>query len=509
MQVKKQDINVGKAVFEGEIKSGAEGSLIVPDVKPDILKVLQVDAETFLNEKTIDNGKLILKGKVLVNVLYVPESEGDRVQCIKGCFEFCETVKRAEFEQGMDIIASCDARKVGYKLINSRKIGIEAYVNISVCVTERKCISYICRVDEESCQVKTDHFCIKEVGENKEFTFKIDETVDMPCRNAAEILKSNVTITEKDYRIITGKIVLKGKVCASILYVTEAGNYEHLDFEMPFTEVFDFDGIEEECECEVTYQVLETEFALVDCVNENGKSVSADINVNVFVHTENCTSAEYIKDCYFTDAECSQKYTEIECEEVLEKPMFSTVLKQVMEKDKNLPEISVIYASVAKPYITSTDVHNNRIAVSGKVTVYVLYMSDDAQSPISSLTDEVSFSYMIDCTQASRETDVLLSIECEHISCILNGANSVEIRCGLGIKGKVVKRSKIDVISEISVSETDKKDNAMIVYFVKEDDTLWKIGKHYHVKCQDICDCNSIKDDDVICGQKLVIPISK
>ena len=161
MQIKKQEINVGKAVFDGEIKSGTEGSIIVPDVKHDILKVLQVDADTFLTEKHIDNGKLILKGQVCVNVLYVPETEGERVQCIKGNFEFCETIKRAEFEQGMEVVAFCDTNKVGYKLINSRKIGIESQIviNVSVNTTDRVC--FVSEM-EDPCEIKTDNFCIKE-----------------------------------------------------------------------------------------------------------------------------------------------------------------------------------------------------------------------------------------------------------------------------------------------------------------------------------------------------------
>ena len=267
MQIKKQEINVGKAVFEGEIKSGAEGSIIVPDVKPDILKVLQVDAETFLTEKTIDNGKLILKGQVCVNVLYVPETEVERVQCIKGCFEFCETVKRAEFEQGMEVVAFCDTSKVGYKLINSRKIGIESQVviNVSVNTTERVC--FVSEL-EDLCEIKTDNICIKESCENKEITFKIDETVDLPCADATEILKSNIIIFEKDYRSITGKVILKGKICTSLLYVTERCCYEHFDFEIPFTEVVDYEGIEEDCECDVTYEILDTELRLVDSIND-------------------------------------------------------------------------------------------------------------------------------------------------------------------------------------------------------------------------------------------------
>ncbi|MBQ7986146.1 MAG: DUF3794 domain-containing protein [Clostridia bacterium] len=510
MQIKKQEINVGKAIFEGEIKSGAEGSIIVPDVKPDILKVLQVDAETFLTEKTIDNGKLILKGQVCVNVLYVPETEGERVQCIKGCFEFCETIKRAEFEQGMEVTAFCDASKIGYKLINSRKIGIESQVIINVSVTARERASFVAGIESESCEIKVDNICIKEASDNKEITFKIDETVDLPCADAVEILKSNVTIFEKDYRSITGKIILKGKVCVSILYVTEQGCYEHFDFEVPFTEVVDYEDIEEECICDVIYEILETEFKLTDSVNENKKSVCVNIKVQANISTEKCANAECIKDCYFTDAECEFEYSDLECEEVMGRPMFSAVAKHIVEKSENLPEISKIYTSVAKPYITSTDIQNGKIAVSGRITTCILYISDDEKCPISGMTEEVPFSYMIDCPEASRDTDVLLSIECEHISCTLKSSSSVEIRCGVGIKGKVIKKCKVKVINNISAKEIEKQDRAMVIYFVKSEDALWSVGKDYHVKCKDICDCNKLGDgEELLAGQKIVIPVSK
>lgn len=509
MQIKKQEINVGKAVFEGEIKSGAEGSIIVPDVKPDILKVLQVDAETFLTEKTIDNGKLILKGQVCVNVLYVPETEGERVQCIKGCFEFCETVKRAEFEQGMEVIALCDTSKVGYKLINSRKIGIESQIIINVSVNTAEKMSFACGI-EDPCEIKSDNICIKEFSENKEITFKIDETVDLPCGDAVEILKSNITISEKDYRAITGKVILKGKVCTSLLYVTERCSYEHFDFEIPFTEVVDYEGIEEECECDVTYEILDTELRLVDSLNENGKSVSLSIRVQANIKWEKCAYTEYIKDCYFTDFECDFEYKEIDCEEIARKTMFSAIEKHIIEKSENTPDISKVYTTVAKPYITSTDIQNGKIAVSGRIVVYVLYISDDEKCPISGIGEEIPFSYLIECPEATRETDVLLNVECEHISCTINSSSCVEIRCGIAICGRVIRKKKVKVISEISARDIDEKDRAMVIYFVKEKDTLWSVGKNYHVKCKDICECNQLNEgEELKIGQKIVIPVSK
>lgn len=509
MQIKKQELNVGKAVFEGEIKSGAEGSIIVPDVKPDILKVLQVDAETFLTEKTVDNGKLILKGQVCVNVLYVPETEGERVQCIKGCFEFCETVKRAEFEQGMEIVAFCDTSKVGYKLINSRKIGIESQVIINVTVSTTERVSFVCGIEDE-CEIKTDNICIKEAGGNKEISFKIDETADLPCGDAEEILKSNVTIFEKDYRSINGKVILKGKLCASVLYVTESGCYEHFNFDMPFTEVVDYEGIEEDSECDISYEVLETDFRLVDSINDNGKSVTACIRVQAIVHSEKCYYAEYIKDCYLTDAECDFEYRDIECEEITKKPLLSQIEKHIFEKNDNLPDITKVYTTVAKPHITATEIQNGKIVVSGRIVIYVLYISDDEKCPISGITEELPFSYSIDYPEATRESEVLLSIECEHISCTINSSSSVEIRCGIGIKGKVIKRRRVKVISDIFTTETEFKDRAMVIYFVRSDDTLWSIGKNYHVRSKDICECNHLNEgEELKSGQKIVIPVSK
>lgn len=507
MQIKKENINVGKAVFSGDIKSSAEGSIIVPDVKPDILKVIQVDAESFLEEKTVENGKLILKGKVCLNILYIPENENQHVQCLKGNLEFCETVKKAELEQGMDITATCDIGKVGYKLINSRKIGFESQVIINVSVTSEERISFVYDIESDKAEVITDNLCIKESLRQKEFTFSIEDSLDLTNNSIIEILKGNVVISEKDCRSITGKLVVKGKASATVLYVTETGNYEHIDFEMPFTEVLDWENVYETCECELNYEITEAEFTL-ESLDENKKCLKSNVNIRVTAYIENFINAKYIKDCYFTNSLCTIDFTNVIYEEVCAKPMFSTMVKHIIEKNENLPDISGIYTSVAKPYITSTDIQNGRIAVSGKISVCILYMSDDSQIPLSGLSEELPFSHVIDCDEASSDIDVLLKIECEHISCTMNSVNTIEVRCGICIKGKVVKKQDFKVIKDVTIQEDNIKDKSMIVYFTKKDDTIWNIGKKYRVRCQDIRDCNNLEGEELDMGKKIIIPVS-
>lgn len=511
MLVNKQNVNIGKAVYEGDIKTGAEGSIIVPDVKPDILKVLQVDAETFLTEKQVDNGKIVLKGKVAVNVLYVPESDENCIGCIKGCFEFCETLKRTEFTDDMKLIAYCDAEKIAYRLINSRKIGIEAQILISVQVLSGNECSFVTDVEDECAEIRKENIYLPADCVYKEFSFKIEESLDFPqgkCQ-ADEILKTNLMIMEKEYKALEEKMVVKGRVCASVLYKDENGRCEHLDFEIPFTEVFDVEGMGEFSECDVGYQILGTDFSLSAALSGDGKCILMSADALVCVRCENRQEISAVSDCYLTNSECRNIFEEIETEEVVDRPMFSAVMKELMQRDENSPEIASVYTAVAKPCITSSQPQNGRIAVSGKTLVYILYTTDNPQMPVHSLSEEIPFSYMIDCENVSRDCDVLLKVECEHISYTISSSNAVEIRCGLGISGKIVKKSKVCVIKDIEFSELPERESGMIIYFVKDGDNLWDIAKYYHVKCESILACNGLLEDAVLQkGEKLIIPVA-
>jgi hypothetical protein len=48
-----------------------EADIIVPDIKPDIAKVLQVDANAVVTSKECQTDKFVAEGKVSINILYI------------------------------------------------------------------------------------------------------------------------------------------------------------------------------------------------------------------------------------------------------------------------------------------------------------------------------------------------------------------------------------------------------------------------------------------------------
>ena len=506
MQVRKQNINIGKSVFEGDLKTSAEGSIIVPDINPDILKVLQVDAEAFLCEKIIENGKLTLKGRVNINVLYLPESDEQCVHCIKSCFDFCETVKRAEFEDGMNVTACCDAEKVSYKIINSRKISVEAQLLIGVQVSADMDCCFVSDVEEDTVQSQYKTVTVSEKGICREFSFSADETIDIPSDNGmpSEILKHTVSIYNKEYRCLQGKLVVKGSLNACILYLTDNQKCRNIEAEIPFTEVFDIEELGEETLCDITYSVGDCSFILKGSMAE----MSAQITLNV--KTEHQDEFSILSDCYFTDTNEIISYETFENEEIVARPIFSAVMKEILQKDSSLPEISGVYTVSAKPFINATQIQNGRLAVSGRTTVYILYTADNPQMPVCSISEDIPFSYIIDCDCREKDAQAMLSCECEHVSYTINSANSIEIRCGISIKGKIVKKQQVRVISDVASSPIENQKSGIIVYFTKKDDMLWDISKRYHVKAESIISANGLEEDAVFSGgEKLIIPVCR
>lgn len=510
MEIEKKSINIVKTVYEGDVKSSAEGSIIVPDAKPDVLKVCEVTAEAYLLEKQIEDGKITLKGKVRINILYIPEGEGKSLESINGTLEFCETIKRSEFKEDMTLCAFCDVEKVMYKLLNSRKIGIETKILISVSVFANESKEMVSGILSDSAQIKNKELSMTGAQQYEEFGFSVDEEIDFPKgEKAAKLLKADMCMVSKEDRALDGKFVTKGTLGVSVLYSDAEGKYNHLDCELPFTEVFDVSGLSEGEECEVSYEIGETAYELINAA-EDTSSIKVRADITVGINREERENVSVISDCYFTDADCEFSYEDVKMQNVVSQIRFSQVLKQLLSKEEGAPDIASVYRVQAKPFITSSKIQNGKLDVSGKVLIYVLYLTDDEENPIASIKEEVPFNYVIDCDgKVTEDNRMVLGVDCEHISYIINSKDSVEVRCGLVISGKIVNVLNESIISDIEEEPRENQKGGIVVYFVKEGDSLWDIAKHYHIKTDKIISSNNLDSEySPSCGDKIIIPLS-
>ena len=68
---------------------------------------------------------------------------------------------------------------------------------------------------------------------------------------------------------------------------------------------------------------------------------------------------------------------------------------------------------------------------------------------------------------------------------------------------------KFEFVDNVSEIENDEKEDlySLVIYFVKKDDTLWKIAKKFRTSVDEIVNVNNIEDENYLeIGKKLYIP---
>ena len=130
-----------------------DDTLIVPDIKPDIKKILDVSARSYITDITPGQDKIHIEGTAKATVLYLPD--GDVIGNTKALVmsrEFSYTIDAKGTTADDQVTAESEIGSVDSTLINSRKVNIRLGINIG---------AKICRCEPLELPTGTDEIIIE------------------------------------------------------------------------------------------------------------------------------------------------------------------------------------------------------------------------------------------------------------------------------------------------------------------------------------------------------------
>ncbi|MEG1442189.1 MAG: DUF3794 domain-containing protein, partial [Oscillospiraceae bacterium] len=258
-----EQLNIGEVVSIKYGQTMTEADIIVPDIKPDILKILDISGDVCIKQHVMQNDRAYVQGVVKINILYVPD--GDVVGKIKSLStsqEFNHSIDIVGATPDMQIFAEAEGESYDFSLINSRKINVRAVVGIGVKVTKAQEVKIATGADEDkNIQIKTEKIMISSSTDGKTEQIIIREQTELPSGKPSigEILKMRATGVSTEVQMIDGKAIAKGQVKLAILYCAEdeTESIQYLENVLPFSEVFDVPGAVEDMEGEVEYSIAD------------------------------------------------------------------------------------------------------------------------------------------------------------------------------------------------------------------------------------------------------------
>jgi len=220
----KELVRVDKVVGEDKTQAVVEGTIMLPDGKPDIERVISVDAtldteslETDILDSRI--GKVIVEGNVDVNAMYVadvPEGQPQQpVHFVEGEIDFSFFVKIPGVKKDMDVRVRAKIEHIQHSFDPNRprEIKVRLIVMFFVKVTRRVEIEIIIdATGPKDLQVLKKTLRIEDViGEARaQNIVKSDVGVPEEKPDIEQILKVEAEVREVTTKIIKNKISIEG-----------------------------------------------------------------------------------------------------------------------------------------------------------------------------------------------------------------------------------------------------------------------------------------------------------
>ena len=261
IETKNSEIKISETTAGCGSEVLAETDVIIPEDYPDIMRILQIDATAHIREKEVGNDRVILRGEANINIIYVPDPKMSDMpaKSITATAGFTDVCEARGISADMKLHSCADVSDIEYNLVNSRKINIKSTVSTEIKAMRQGETEFISDassdMDLKTLKIPVSTFC-QEADED--FIITVADKLEFPSGKpaAADILKVSANVFGSEVKLISGKAVVKGNVRVSTLYIGKKDPaIEYMEHEIPFTEILDLPGINENMDADIDYSV--------------------------------------------------------------------------------------------------------------------------------------------------------------------------------------------------------------------------------------------------------------
>lgn len=507
-EAKKESLCINRVIGEKCEKFAVQGDVIVPDIKPDILNVINKSGNICIYKKEILDGKVKIDGSVMLYVMYYPDSESDTVRALHTSIEFSRIMEIENVQSNMSLEEQLEIKDIDCKILNGRKLNISCELEMRAKVFSNENIDIIRNIENENnIQTLVSNLEINSLigmgtvrGSGKE-NIKIDKGDSI-----AEILNVGVTLGNEDVKVSYNKVITKAEAEVRILYLTEDNRIGLVESKIPIMGFVDIQDVSDENICETNYNFRNIE---IKPNPEDEHSITAELEAGISCRVYGNNSVELLQDLY--SRKDAVTFTRKSINAMSSKKQIQDICS-IREKI-SIPELnsSEIHDAIVVPTIKSKDILNGKIVYQGNLSIRFIY----SQTNIAGNAKEVGtkeydlpFDFSTECKDVDKTYNVEEKIEIPMHDFVIMQEGTIETKIDLIFNISISKNEEINLLDNINIEENTETSNySMTIYFVRPGDTLWKIAKRFKSTVKDIVKINEIENENKIqVGQQLFIP---
>lgn len=507
-QLKKGKLNFYQMIADLSAVREETVDMIVPDMHPDILRIVESSGMAIMKGKELQDGRLDLSGQIKAVVLYVPES-GKGVVRLETQIPFSNAFEQAEISPACYAVASMCPCFVDARVINPRKVYLHASIRLGAKIfmqTELEIATDVESSADMGIQMLKEENRLYVPISAKDKTFTLIDELEIPGTKppAVEILKSEVILLPRDSRVVGNKVVFKGDAIVKTLYRTdgaaEGAEIYPVEHELPFSQIIEMEDLEEKCDCRFHLVLSGMEMFITGGTPDSRVfSLTLGIDAQAVAYVERQTDA--IVDIYSTVYDLSADA----------KPCVFPRLADHMTKTQNTKDMietaeqvsSILSVSVlTEPAVPQPE----QSVLTSEADVSVLFTDGDGQ--LYSVSKRVPVSCPLEATAGAQyEAEAAFTGEAFAAA----SAGGIETRFATQFDCTALESRRVMAVYGVKVDTGSAKSASgapsVVLRRTQPGDTLWTIAKRHNTTTDDLIVANGIEDaEETLAGRMLLIP---
>lgn len=517
MELIKKNIQTDRIKARTMLQIPLEEDINISDTKPDVGKLVYHRGKVRIDEIKTGTNKVWVRGKLVYNILYKAEDKETNLAGMEGVLPFMEEINMEQAEAQDRAICMTELEDMRINMINSRKLSIQAVVTlkpwIEESVIEEVCTDIEYEEGKQKLEYRKKELPFLESSVNKRDLVRIHEETKLPVGmpNIGTVFWKSADISHVSFRPMEGRVSVSGDIRLFLMYDEENGNrtnwYETI---VPFNENVECQGCKENMITDIVSHVGHEEISIRDDADGESRLINMEVTLELEIRLLEQENTPIVADVYGVSCDVESVTDEKEFRRLQQEMRLEEKLSHVIDLDSSKAKVLQICHQDAMTEIKNCQLKDDRLIMQGTVFVKILYLSSEDGRDYELLEENYPFEITRPLTQTDNQMqEYVVRPQVEQLQVSIKDGKQVEWRAVIDVQLLAFVMQKEDILADLKISnqksEIMEKLPGFAIYFVKEGDTLWKIGKKYYVSVDKIKEVNQLTGDDIKAGDKLLI----
>ncbi len=487
-------ITICEALLDTGVELPVDAEFTLPDYCPDIGKLLQCRATAGSITKDIDGNTVRLEGTAKLLAIYL-DGRDKNVRCCEHEVPISATLPVQKLPEGAIISVKPKLDYINCRAISQRKLDVHGAFTARVCITAPKQVELMTGAQGAGVRTRTNPVMVSEFVGRTQSNFTISEALELSAGKPPvnSIVRCSASVISQDCKPIANKLIVKGELSLNVVYCTDAGGLDNMQYILPFNQFIDLPGVEDSCSTELQISIVSAEVRPKADSDGEYRRLSADIQTCAEVKAGRLKELTPITDAYSVDYELSMEKKHHLMERTFAETDCRLTADCRLNVQKELSEVLDCWCDIAS---TSTE-HNGdnlTVKVTGTCSAVVRMSDGDADYMEAPFTGECNVPVPDGSTDCGAH--VRLSVR----SCGYTiSSGHIDVRAQM--EGGAVPCQELHVVgvSSIVPDESRPKHNSeqppVIMYFGEAGEELWDVAHTYNTCVEDIMNDNELSGE--------------